>query len=112
MFQHWGAGQPVFITMNQRGDKISPVTKQGYEIRVLIEFSGPGRVCGALNIIELDRLMKSGPVLVLPLSTGPRESAPPLPHANMRMLMFPIYVYQTSQRESRFFESINSQCVL
>ena len=73
VFQRRCAGQPAFIRMNQRGDKISPVTKQGYEIRVLIEFSSPGRGCGALNIIEFDRLMKRAPVLVLPLSTGRRE---------------------------------------
>lgn len=73
VFQRRCAGQPAFIRMNQRGDKISPVTKQGYEIRVLIEFSSPGRGCGALNIIEFDRLMKRAPVLVLPLSTGPGE---------------------------------------
>lgn len=42
VFQWWCAGQPAFIRMNQRGDKISPVTKQGYEIRALIEFSSPG----------------------------------------------------------------------
>lgn len=47
--------------MNQRGDKISPVTELGYEIRVLIEFSIPGQGCGALNIIEFDRLMKRAP---------------------------------------------------
>lgn len=82
VFQCWCAGQPAFIRMNQRGDKISPVTKQGYEIRVLIEFSSPGRGCGALNIIEFDRLMKRAPMLVLLLSTGPRESCPPLPYAH------------------------------
>lgn len=81
VFQQWCAGQPAFIRMNQRGDKISPVTKQGYEIRVLIEFSSPGRGCGALNIIEFDRLMKRAPMLVLLLSTGPRESCPALPYA-------------------------------
>lgn len=75
VFQHQGAGQPAFIRINQRGDKISPVTEQGYEIRALIEFSSPGRVCGALNIIGFDRLMKSAPVLVPPLSAGPREKA-------------------------------------
>lgn len=78
VFQRWCAGQPAFIRMNQRGDKISPVTKQGYEIRALIEFSSPGRGCGALNIIEFDRLMKRAPMLVPLLSTGPRESCPPL----------------------------------
>lgn len=88
VFQLRCAGQPAFIRMNQRGDKISPVTKQGYEITVLIEFSSPGRGCGALNIIEFDRLMKRAPVLVLPLSTGPRESRPPLLYAYTRMLMF------------------------
>lgn len=93
VFQRRCAGQPAFIRMNQRGDKISPVTKQGYEIRALIEFSSPGRGCGALNIIEFDRLMKRAPVLVLPLSTGRRErekkkSRPLLPHAYVRMLMF------------------------
>lgn len=80
VFQHQGAGQAAFIRINQRGDKISPVTKQGYEIRALIEFSSPGRVCGALNIIGFDRLMKSAPVLVLMLSTGPREKAVHLYH--------------------------------
>lgn len=83
VFQRWCAGQPAFIRMNQRGDKISPVTKQGYEIRVLIEFSSPGRGCGALNIIEFDRLMKRAPVLVQLLSTRPRESCPPLPYAHI-----------------------------
>lgn len=82
--------------MNQRGDKISPVTKQGYEIRVLIEFSSSGRGCGALNIIEFDRLMKRAPMLVLLLLTGPRESCPPLPHAYARMLLFNMQGYQTS----------------
>lgn len=79
---YFSAGQPAFIRMNQRGNKISPVTKQGYEIRVLIEFSSPGWGCGALNIIEFDRLMKRAPMLVLLLSTGPRESCPPLPYAH------------------------------
>lgn len=92
VFQRRCAGQPAFIRMNQRGDKISPVTKQGYEIRALIEFSSPGRGCGALNIIEFDRLMKRAPVLVLPLSTGrgerEKKSRPLLPHAYVRMLMF------------------------
>ncbi|MEQ2302284.1 hypothetical protein AMECASPLE_005210 [Ameca splendens] len=32
VFQQRCAGQPAFIRMNQRGDKISPVTKLGYEI--------------------------------------------------------------------------------
>ena len=98
VFQRRCAGQPAFIRMNQRGDKISPVTKQGYEIRVLIEFSSPGRGCGALNIIEFDRLMKRAPVLVLPLSTGRRErkkSRPLLPDAYVRRLMFNTYVHQT-----------------
>lgn len=103
VFQLWCAGQPAFIRMNQRGDKISPVTKQGYEIRVLIEFSSPGRGCGALNIIEFDRLMKRAPVLVLPLSTGPRESCPPRLYAYACMLMFNMHVYQSSQWEWRFF---------
>lgn len=74
VFQRWCVGQPAFIRMNQRGDKISPVTEQGYEIRVLIEFSSPGQGCGALNIIEFDRLMKRAPVLVLLLSTCPEKA--------------------------------------
>lgn len=76
VFQRRCAGQPAFIRMNQRGDKISPVTKRGYEIRVLIEFSSPGRGCGALNIIEFDRLMKRAPMLVLLLSTGAQRKLP------------------------------------
>lgn len=47
VFQRRGSGQSPFIRINQRGDKISPVTEQGYEIRALIEFSTPGRECGA-----------------------------------------------------------------
>lgn len=69
--------------MNQRGDKISPVTKQGYEIRVLIEFSSPGQGCGALNIIEFDRLMKRAPMLV-PLAFNGAQKKPSTSH---RMLM-------------------------
>lgn len=69
-------------------EKISPVTRQGYEIRALIEFSSPGRVCGALNIIESDRLMKSAHALVPLHSTGPRKRGPPLLYAEARMLMF------------------------
>lgn len=66
VFQRRRAGQTAFIRMNQRGDKISPVTEPGYEIRVLIEFSSAGQGSGALNIIEFDRLMKRAPVLVPP----------------------------------------------
>lgn len=43
VFQWWCTGQPAFIRMNLRDDKISPVTQLGYEIRVLIEFSGAGQ---------------------------------------------------------------------
>lgn len=46
VFQQRCTGQPAFIRMNQQGDKISPVTKLGYEIRVLIEFSSPGQGSG------------------------------------------------------------------
>lgn len=56
--------------MNQRGDKINPVSEQGYEIRVLIEFSSPGPGCGALNIIEFDRLMKRAPTLAAAAATA------------------------------------------
>lgn len=83
VFQWRRAGQPAFIRMNQRGDKISPVTKQGYEIRVLIEFSSPGQGCGALNIIEFDRLMKRAPMLV-PLAFNGAQKKPSTSH---RMLM-------------------------
>lgn len=65
--------------MNQWGDKISPVTKQGYEIRVLIEFSSPGQGCGALNIIEFDRLMKRAPMLV-PLAFNGAQKKPSTSH--------------------------------
>lgn len=92
VFQQQCAGQPAFIRMNQQGDKISPVTEQGYEIRVLIEFSSPGRGCGTLNIIEFDRLMKRAPMLVLLLSAGPGENCTPLPYAYTHMLMFNMYM--------------------
>lgn len=101
VFQWRCAGQPAFIRMNQRGDKISPVTKQGYEIRVLIEFSSPGWGCGALNIIEFDRLMKRAPVLVLPISTGPGISRPPLLYAYTRMLMFNMYCMFTKPHSKK-----------
>lgn len=84
VFQLWCAGEPAFIRMNQRGDKISPVTEQGYEIRELIEFSSPGQGCGALNIIEFDRLMKRAPMLVPLLSIGLGESWPPQPYADVQ----------------------------
>lgn len=69
--------------MNQQGDKISPVTKLGYEIRVLIEFSTAGQGWEALNI-EFDRLMKRAPMLVMVLSAGPIESRPRLPYADVQ----------------------------
>ena len=78
-------GQPAFIRMNQWGDKIGSVTKLGYEIRVLIEFSRPGQGYGALNIIEFDRLMKRAPMLVVLHSTGPRERCPHPPYADVQL---------------------------
>lgn len=75
VFQRRCTGQPLFIRMNQRGDKISPVTRRRYEIKVLIEFSRAGRGCGVLNIIEFDRIMKRAPVLVRPPSARHTEEA-------------------------------------
>lgn len=99
VFQWRRAGQPAFIRMNQRGDKISPVTKQGYEIRVLIEFSSPGQGCGALNIIEFDRLMKRAPMLV-PLAFNGAQKKPSTSH---RMLMCSTRVSAKAHTGGRFF---------
>lgn len=99
VFQWRRAGQPAFIRMNQWGDKISPVTKQGYEIRVLIEFSSPGQGCGALNIIEFDRLMKRAPMLV-PLAFNGAQKKPSTSH---RMLMCSTRVSAKAHTGGRFF---------
>lgn len=88
VFQWWCTGQPAFIRMNLRDDKISPVTQLGYEIRVLIEFSGAGQGCEALNIIEFDRLMKRAPTLVMLLPTGPIERCPHPPCADAQPSLF------------------------
>lgn len=53
--------QPLFIRMNQRGNKAGAVTRQGYEIRTLIEFCSAAACIGALNIIGFDRIMKGIP---------------------------------------------------
>lgn len=92
------AGQPAFIRMNQRGNKISPVTKQGYEIRVLIEFSSPGRGCGALNIIEFDRLMKRAPMLAPPPPfSRDLEEAVHLSHTHACTSLFNMHVEPTPE---------------
>lgn len=91
------AGQPAFIRMNQRGNKISPVTKQGYEIRVLIEFSSPGRGCGALNIIEFDRLMKRAPMLAPPPFSRDLEDAVHLSHTHACTSLFNMHVEPTPE---------------
>lgn len=68
-----GAGQLLFIRINQQHNKMSLVTQQGLKIKVLIEFSIPGWASRALNITVNDRIMKSAPCVI----TGPRSMKGP-----------------------------------
>lgn len=86
-FSGGALGSRAFIRMNPRDNKITSVTQLGYEIRVLIEFSGAGQGCEALNIIEFDRLMKRAPTLVMLLPTEPIERCPHSPCADASLFL-------------------------